>query len=139
MTRIPWSGFPAVLVAVAALAVASCGGSEDVKDGGGSGGSGDGSGSTELSLVAYSTPGVVYAEIIRACAQAPAGADVGFKTSFGASGEQSRAVEGGLRADVVSFSIDPDVERLVEAGLVARDWKAATATDGRVSRSVVSF
>ena len=48
-------------------------------------------------------------------------------------------MEGGLEADVVSFSIEPDLERLVEAGLVAKDWKAATPTKGLVSKSIVSF
>ena len=59
-------------------------------------------------------------------------------TSFGPSGEQSRAVEAGLQADVVSFSIEPDITRLVKAGLVTDDWNA-TPTKGRVTTSVVSF
>ena len=62
-----------------------------------------------------------------------------FKTSFGASGEQSRAVEAGLPADVVSFSIEPDMTRLVEAGLVADDWNDSRRTTGLVTTSVVSF
>lgn len=124
---------PAIL---ATLAVAGCGGSED--DAGGSNG-GDGNAKSRLSLVAYSTPEVVYDEIIPAFRKTSAGKDVGFETSFGASGEQSRAVEGGLPADVVSFSIEPDVERLVEAGLVAEDWRSATSTKGLVSKSIVSF
>ena len=125
---------PAVLVA---LVVAGCGGSEDNKEGSGSGNS-EGSKST-LSLVAYSTPEVVYDKIIPAFKESAEGKGVGFKTSFGASGEQSRAVEGGLKADVVSFSIEPDVERLVEAGLVDKAWKDATPTKGVVSKSIVSF
>ena len=69
-----------------------------------------------------------------------AGKDVGFKTSFGASGEQSRAVEGGLKADVVSFSIEPDIERLVEAGLVDKRLDR-TRPRRRAScrQSIVSF
>ncbi len=116
---------------------AGCGGSDDSKDGSGS--SSGGSGSEQLALVAYSTPEVVYDEIIPAFRKTDAGKDIAFKSSFGASGEQSRAVEGGLKADVVSFSIEPDVERLVEAGLVAKDWKGATSTKGIVSKSIVSF
>lgn len=122
-------------VAAAALVVAGCGGADDSTDG--SGGDG-GSGSTTLSLVAYSTPEVVYDEIIPAFRKTDAGKDVGFKTSFGASGEQSRAVEAGLKADVVSFSIEPDVQRVVDAGLVAEDWNKARY-DGLVTTSVVSF
>lgn len=136
MPRVRPSAAFAVLASLAALAAAGCGGSEDSKDGGGSAAAGGGE---QLSLVAYSTPEVVYDEVIAAFKRTPTGSDVSFKTSFGASGEQSRAVEGGLKADVVSFSIEPDVTRLVDAGLVAQDWRAQTSTDGLVSKSIVSF
>ena len=126
----------ALLALLAALTAAGCGGADDTKDGGSAAG---GDGGKSLSLVAYSTPEVVYDEIVPAFRKTSEGADTSFKTSFGASGEQSRAVEGGLKADVVSFSIEPDVERLVEAGLVAPDWKSQTSTKGLVSKSIVSF
>jgi sulfate/thiosulfate-binding protein len=128
-----------ILVAALALAVTGCGGASDSTEdsqaasGGASGGAG-----AALSLVAYSTPQVVYDEIIPAFRATEAGSDVSFKQSFGASGEQSRAVEAGLAADVVSFSIEPDMTRLVEAGIVDEGW-ADTPTDGLVTRSVVSF
>jgi len=127
------------LLIVAALFVAGCGGAADSKEGDGDGAAAANGGGAGLSLVAYSTPEVVYDEIIPAFRRTSTGNGVSFKTSFGASGEQSRAVEGGLKADVVSFSIEPDVERLVEAGLVARDWKTQTPTKGLVSKSIVSF
>ena len=82
-----------------ALTVAACGGADD-STGGGSAGSGSGSQGT-LNLVAYSTPEVVYDEIIPDFPKTPAGEGVEFKTSDGASGEQSRAVEAGLPADEV--------------------------------------
>ena len=63
----------------------------------------------QLSLVAYSTPQVVYDEVIPGFQKTEAGKGVAFKTSFGASGDQSRAVEAGLPADVVSFSLEPDM------------------------------
>ena len=103
---------------LALLAVTACGGASDST----SGGSSTDKGSKSLSLVAYSTPQVVYDEIIPAFQKTGDGEGVGFKSSFGASGEQSRAVEAGLKADVVSFSIEPDMTRLVDAGLVAKDW-----------------
>ena len=99
--------------------------------------SGDGSGGS-LSLVAYSTPQVVYDEIIPDFNKTPDGEGVEFKTSFGASGDQSRAVEAGQPADVVTFSTEPDMTRLVDAGLVNSDWNA-TPTKGLVTTSVVSF
>ena len=59
-----------------------------------------------------------------------------FKTSYGASGDQSRAVEAGQKADEVHFSLEPDVTRLVDAGLVADDWKD-NETKGICTQSVV--
>ena len=47
-----------------------------------------------------------------------------FSQSYGASGDQSRKVAAGLTTDVVNFSVEPDVTKLVDAGLVAEDWNA---------------
>lgn len=125
------------LLALAALAVvAGCGGSSDSS--GGSDVSGGGDAKTTLSLVAYSTPEVVYDEIIPDFQKTSAGSGVGFKTSYGASGDQSRAVEAGLRADYVSFSTEPDMTRLVDAGIVDPSWNA-TPNRGLVTTSVVAF
>jgi sulfate transport system substrate-binding protein len=124
---------PALLGLV--LAAAGCGGADDTRH---ASAPADDAASTTLSLVAYSTPEVVYGEIIPAFERTPEGRGVAFKTSFGASGEQSRAVEAGLPADVVSFSIEPDVERLMEADLLASRWSEAPH-DGLVTTSVVSF
>jgi sulfate/thiosulfate-binding protein len=116
------------------LAVTACGGASDST----SGGSSTDKGSKSLSLIAYSTPQVVYDEIVPEFQKTGGGEGVGFKSSFGASGEQSRAVEAGLKADVVTFSLEPDVTRLVDAGLVASDW-ANTPSKGLVTTSLVSF
>lgn len=121
--------------AVAALVAAGCGGASDTKGGGSAA---DRDGATELAFVAYSTPQVVYDEIIPDFSATDAGRDVTLTTSYGASGEQSRAVEAGLAADVVTFSIEPDIARLVKAGLVAEDWNAGPY-DGLVTTSLVSF
>ena len=133
----------ALLVAAiaAALVVAACGGSDDTAGGGSSSASSaaaSGGPKTQLSLIAYSTPQVVYDEVIPQFQKTQAGNGVTFKESFGASGDQSRAVEAGLSADVVTFSLAPDMDRLVKAGLVANDW-ANTPTKGLVSKSVVSL
>jgi sulfate/thiosulfate transport system substrate-binding protein len=128
--------FAALLALVALVALAGCGGSSD--ESGGSDVSGGGDAKTTLSLVAYSTPEVVYDEIIPDFQKTTEGGDVGFKTSFGASGDQSRAVEAGLKADVVSFSTEPDMTRLVDAGIVGTDWNA-TPSRGLVTTSVVAF
>ncbi|MCW3007726.1 MAG: sulfate transporter, periplasmic sulfate-binding protein [Solirubrobacterales bacterium] len=122
-------------LALTALAAAGCGGSSDA-----SGGSSSDSGGAKgtLSLVAYSTPQVVYDEIIPAFKKTDAGNGIGFKESFGASGDQSRAVVAGQPADVVAFSLSPDMNKLADAGLVSKTW-ADTPTKGMVSDSVVVF
>src|SRR5215210_7137437 len=96
-------------IVLASLILSGCGG--------GSGGDGGG-GSSSLTLVAYSTPREAYEQITSAFGETEAGQGVSFETSFGGSGEQSRAVEGGLPADVVALSLEPDITRLVDAGLV---------------------
>jgi sulfate/thiosulfate-binding protein len=121
----------------AALAAAGCGGADDTAGGGSSSSSG-GASKARLSLVAYSTPQVVYDQVIPQFAQTEAGRGVTFRESFGASGDQSRAVESGLPADVVTFSLEPDMTRLVKAGLVDASW-TQNAHKGLVSRSVVTF
>ena len=120
----------AVLSMFAMACASTAGGSEDDPSGQAGGEA------VELSLVAYSTPQPAYEAIIAAFQQTPEGEGVTFTQSYGASGDQSRAVEAGLKADIVGFSLAPDMERLIEAGLVAEDW-ADTETDGFVTQSVV--
>jgi sulfate/thiosulfate transport system substrate-binding protein len=129
----PRSLLTAVALAIGTLLlVAACGGSSE------STGSGDGAKKSKLTLVAYSTPREVYEELIPKFQATDDGKGVKFEQSYGASGEQSRAVEAGLGADVVAFSLAPDVDRLVDAGLVADNW-ADDEFDGMVSRSVVAL
>lgn len=89
-----------------------------------------------LSLVAYSTPKAAYGQIITAFQKTSAGKNVKFTQSYGASGDQSRAVAAGQKADVVAFSLAPDVDRLVTAGIVASDWNA-DQYKGMITDSVV--
>jgi sulfate transport system substrate-binding protein len=124
----------ALLVAVLALGVLSgCGGPAEE----GQASSGDGGGG-ELQLVAYSTPKEAYEELIPAFNKTPEGKGVKFTQSYGSSGDQSRAIESGLPADVIALSLAPDVDRLVEPGIVAPDW-AEDEHDGFVTNSVVVF
>ena len=93
---------------------------------------------TRLSLVAYSTPREAYGKLIPAFAKTPAGDGVSFSQSYGASGDQTRAVKAGLRADVVTLSLAPDMDELVAAGIVDKNWKRQSYR-GIVTRSVVVF
>ena len=113
----------AVLAAVLAVALAGCS-------------SADAAGGSRLSLVAYSTPQEAYKELIPAFQATAQGKGVTFAESYGASGAQSRAIAAGLKADVAALSLEPDVTKLVSAGLVAKDWNA-DAYHGNVTDSVV--
>ena len=92
-----------------------------------------------LNLVAYSTPQQVYEDKLEpAFKDTSDGKDVDFSNSFGSSGDQSRAVEAGQPADVVEFSLEPDMTRLVDAGIVASDWNQ-NQYKGIVTNSVVTL
>jgi len=93
---------------------------------------------TKLALVAYSTPREAYGQLIPAFQKTPAGNGVSFSQSYGASGEQSRAVASGLDADVAAFSLAPDISSLVQQKLVAQNWNK-DKWHGMVTRSVVVF
>jgi sulfate/thiosulfate-binding protein len=124
----------AALALLAILLLASgCGGQSSSEASSG----GDGSGG-KLTLVAYSTPEEAYKELIPAFNKTPEGKGVGFSQSYASSGEQSRAVEGGLPADVVEFSLEPDMTRLVDADLVDKSWNQNQSM-GNVTNSVVVF
>jgi sulfate/thiosulfate-binding protein len=97
---------------------------------------GGSSGGVTLHLVAYSTPQAAYQKIIKAFQATPDGKNVKFTQSYGASGDQSRAVQSGLKADIVAFSLEPDITRLVTAKLVAEDWNS-DGYKGMVTDSVV--
>jgi sulfate transport system substrate-binding protein len=120
---------PRLVMAVAALAVAvgiaACGSSA--------------SGSDKVNLVAYSTPQQVYEDKLEPAFHATSdGEDVDFSNSFGSSGDQSRAVEAGQPADVVEFSLEPDMTRLVDAGIVDSTWNQ-NQYKGIVTNSVVTL
>jgi sulfate/thiosulfate-binding protein len=93
---------------------------------------------TKLTLVAYSTPKEAYGQLIPAFQKTAAGKSVAFSQSYGASGEQSRAVAAGLPADIVAFSLAPDISALVQKHLVAQSWNT-DKYHGMVTRSVVVF
>jgi sulfate/thiosulfate-binding protein len=93
---------------------------------------------TKLALVAYSTPKDAYGQLIPAFQKTPAGQGVSFSQSYGASGDQSRAVASGLPADIVALSLAPDITALVQKHLVAQNWNK-DKYHGMITRSVVVF
>jgi sulfate/thiosulfate transport system substrate-binding protein len=124
----------AALATTATLLAACGGGSSDVAGGGDQGGGAK----TTLTLVAYAVPEPGWSKIVPAFAATDEGKGVAVTTSYGASGDQSRAVLDGKPADIVNFSVEPDITRLVKADKVAKDWNA-DATKGIPFGSVVSL
>ncbi len=116
---------PAIVLTLlaTALGLAACGSSSSSSSG------------SHVTLVAYSTPQGAYEKLIPAFQATPEGKGVSFSQSYGPSGEQSRSVANGLHADAVNFSLEPDVTRLVKAGLVSSSWNQ-NATHGFVTESV---
>jgi sulfate/thiosulfate-binding protein len=113
----------AMAALAAALAIAACGSSSG------------GDSSKSVTLIAYSTPQSAFSSLISAYQKTSAGKGVSFSQSYGPSGEQSRKVADGLHADVVNFALEPDVTRLVKAGMVSSSWNQ-NATHGMVTDSV---
>ncbi len=128
-----WS--TAVALATTATILAACGGggSSDV-----AGGGNQPKADTTLTLVAYAVPEPGWSKIIPAFAATPEGKGVAVTTSYGASGDQSRGVVDGKPADIVNFSVEPDITRLVKADKVAADWNK-DATKGIPFGSLVTF
>jgi sulfate/thiosulfate transport system substrate-binding protein len=106
----------------------------------------DGGGSTpgdevRLVLGAYTTPREAYSEIIPRFQEywlEKSGQRVIFEESYLGSGAQSRAVVDGFEADIVALSLEADVTRIQQAGLITHDWKAGEY-HGIVTTSIVSF
>lgn len=133
-------GWMATLVAVLGLAVA-CGGSGTPSPAAGTtspGAAGQG-GAVTLILGAYTTPREAYGKIIplfQKYWKDKTGQQVTFQESYLGSGAQSRAIVGGFEADLAALSLETDVTRIAEAGLITHDWKSK-GTGGMVSDSIV--
>ena len=96
--------------------------------------------SRTLTLGAYTTPREAYGRAILPAFQRHwrerTGETVTFRESYQGSGAQSRAIVGGFEADVAALSLEADVDKIAQAGLITHDWKAG-ASGGMVTRSVV--
>src|SRR5262245_25079851 len=106
----------------------------------GCGGSSTSNGETTLSIRTYTTPRKAYSKAIIPEFQkrwkAKTGQEVEFQESYQASGAQSRAIISGLEADIAALSLESDIARIAEAGLIRRDWQA-NQYRGIVSTSLV--
>ena len=125
------------LMLVALLTTGCSAGTSTATDGNGTGSAGD----VKLTLAAYTTPREAYGEIIplfQADWKEKTGQTVTFEESYQGSGAQSRAVVEGFEADVVALSLEADVIRIEEAGLITHDWRSKPF-GGMVSTSAVAF
>src|SRR5690242_4988003 len=100
-------------VIVAMLALAGCGSTAG----------GAAAGSATVRVSGFSVLTAANKPVFKGFQGTDQGKGVEFETSYGASGDQSRAVAAGAKADIVHYSLETDVTRLVKAKLVADDWK----------------
>ncbi|MBL1078407.1 sulfate ABC transporter substrate-binding protein [Nocardia sp. 2] len=120
-TRLSRRSLAVALTAVAATVLTACsGGASDSTDGEHGA---DGSGGT-INLYAYAVPKPGFDKVVPEFNKTEAGKGVAVQQSYGASGDQSRKVKDGAEADIVNFSVEPDITRLVDAGLVDASWNA---------------
>lgn len=125
-------GVRAVVAVAGLVGMTACGGGNPSGSGGGAGG-----GET-VSIVGFAVPEAANKAIAAEFIKTDDGEGVTFETSYGASGDQSRAVVAGLKADYVHFSVAGDVTRLVDEGLVDGGWDDGD-NKGIVSSSIVVF
>lgn len=98
-------------------------------------------GSNALILGAYTTPREAYGKLIPIFQQQwkeKTGQDISFEESYLGSGAQSRAIVEGFEADVAALSLEADINRIENAGLITHDWRD-TPSRGMVSDSIVVF
>jgi sulfate/thiosulfate transport system substrate-binding protein len=95
-----------------------------------------------ITLVGYAVPKAAHNRIIKKFAakwQQEHSQKVVFKQTYGGSGSQTRAVIDGLPADVVHLALGNDINKLVQAKLVAPDWDQKLPNQGIVAKSVVAM
>jgi sulfate/thiosulfate-binding protein len=104
--------------------------------------SGAGPSSKPVTLIfgAYTAPREVYGKAIIPAFEKQwrekSGQEVEFRESYQGSGAQSRAIVGGFEADVAALSLEGDIDKIAQAGLITHNWKAAPH-GGMVSTSIV--
>jgi sulfate transport system substrate-binding protein len=95
----------------------------------------------ELTLVSYAVAKPLFAKVIPEFQKAwkeQTGQEVRFKESYGPSGAQTRAIVGGLEADVYATNLQSLVTPLVDAGLVRGDWATRLPNGASPASSVIA-
>ena len=125
----PARWFGAAALSATLLATAAC---SDPASGGSSGDAG------QVSVVGFSVMKTANKQVVADFQKTAAGKGVTFKQSYGASGDQARAVIAGLKADETHLSLEPDIKKLTDEKLVSDSWKS-NATKGILTQSVVAI
>lgn len=97
-------------------------------------------GDVTLVIGAYSVAKDALGEILpkfQAYWKQKTGQTVTFQESYEASGTQARAIAGGFEADVAVLSLEGDIDKLVKAGLVNKQWKKEAPDNSMITRSIV--
>jgi len=106
----------------------------------GCGGAGRSGNKVTLILGGYTTPREAYGKGVIPAFQKywkeKTGQDVEFQESYQGSGAQSRAIIGGFEADITALSLEGDIDKIAQAGLITHDWKSRP-NRGMVSTSIV--
>ncbi|MEN3334924.1 MAG: sulfate/thiosulfate transport system substrate-binding protein [Blastocatellia bacterium] len=106
----------------------------------GCGGAGKNGNKVTLILGGYTTPREAYGKAIIPAFQKywkdKTGQDVEFQESYQGSGSQSRAITSGFEADIAALSLEGDIDKITEAGLITHDWKSKP-NNGMISDSIV--
>src|SRR5512138_2086618 len=119
-----------LLILIAISLLTACGGQATPK-----------SNAVKLILGAYTTPREAYGELIPMFAKQwkeKTGQEVTFEESYLGSGAQARAIIEGFEADIAALSLDGDVQKIADAGLITHDWHTSQYK-GMVSTSIVTF
>src|ERR1043165_761381 len=109
--------FAGLLLLILMIALQGCGG-----------GAGKNGNKVTLTLGGYTTPREAYGKAVIPAFQKywkdKTGQDVEFQESYQGSGAQSRAIVGGFEADIAALSLEADIDKIAEAGLITHDWKS---------------
>lgn len=121
--------FLGFLLLAMSLSLAGCNGS-----------AGKNSNKVTLILGGYTTPREAYGKAIIPAFQKywkdKTGQEVEFQESYQGSGAQARAITGGFEADIAALSLEGDIDKISEAGLITHDWKK-NPNNGMISTSIV--
>ena len=98
--------------------------------------------SKRLLNVSYDPTREFYQEYNQAFSQfwkSRTGQEINFKQSHGGSGKQARAVIDGLQADVVTLALANDIDEIVNAGLIKKNWQQEFPNNAAPYTSTIVF